>query len=1428
MMKKTVSLLLVLISCSLVFAEDINIFNGDSDGTSWSDPNNWSLGHTPIYNTSPYTELSYVGRDATGDLNVVIDDSHARGGKAWLGRPEDPDFTYTLNLIDDAYYYLVRLYIGPRGVFIQDSGKFDAYEGRFDGSEITINDGLFTVRSNWWGFFANATPGKGVTTINGGTLRIKNGTTFSRLTTSSTPYNPEFTGVWDLRGGQVVMDGNVSSELQWHINHGNIVVYGGVDPNYVPEAVYSSSTNQTTLKAAMINKWIGEGDGSTWHDPNNWSLGTLPTYNTDHSMLTYIGMDATGDYDVTISKNFENDGTRAHSGRAWMGRPEDPAGTYTLNIPTGGEYYLVRHYVGPKGVLNIDGGIYNVWEGRYDGCQININSGTFIVRGPLWNFFNGSVTTINDGMLRIKNGDNFSYYASGIETRNPNFTTGTWDLCGGKVVMDGDCRAALQWHIDNGNIIAYGGSDPDFELDMVYNPSSNTTTIYSDTTAVRNIWPADGITLTVDDRQTIQLNWQPGRDVENLDGYNVYIADPNIPDPNLIALTLVNNPAVPYTGTSWQIPGVALGKTYTWRVDAVTDDGANVITGDVWSVAIDDEFLTLYAGGHLSGPLDYQWIGCGDGTSWNDALNWHSEYSDPNKAIPIYANHEGDLIESRMAGTITTGWSVGGTLFLGYGVDQIVDVSSPGTLWQLYRLYNYTDGTVNIAPDCTAHWVRLDNNGGTVNVDGRLELIGPGWYIRQIAGKGGINVLEGEVVFRKMPENFPFEEGESGNIDIYEGTVVFDCNYAPSDLITVQDWIDDGYITAYGGQANSIVDLYFDAEVEAIYLTARQDKRKAYYPVPFDGEQGFDSNEPLSWMVGTGAAEETLYLSKALRADLTGDDTVDIDDLLMFAANYLDDSWLAVDQADVTDDYEVNLRDLAVISSEWQDVLALAEIDTFVYGAGFDANEPFSYVASLNADSDYVWRVDGAVTGDTWLFTTAADPMLAFNQYPVNGDKNIVGSTVDLTWETAAAVDSCNVYFGDSYNGLSYQANTAAGTWTTPTLTAGQKYYWRIDTVEGATVHTGKVWIFSATSTPMGLYVESGTLKYDGGQFKGYGVNYCNPFTRCVQNPTDASYKHGFDVLGEKNIPFVRMWAGGFHVSDWNMYFEDKEQYFAILDDVMASAEENNVGVIFSIFWSWYALPDVVGEHVNAWGDANSATSQFMETYIRELYERYKNCPSFWGWELGNEYNLAAERNTLANGNILPVYGHPTKLDSINPVSRDNTLDRIDMTLLRQIASNFYTAVRKVDKNRMVTNGLSMRLDPSSSTPDYGQPEREIDHEMVDVASIHYYGHTANGATPAALYAAVSDTAGWGQPLFVGEFGVSENADLDEVHDGGYATVEEAIGDMVNDMVSHGVTFACAWVYDFSERGLSHEVRSNNHRSYILDLISDANASMNP
>ncbi len=1418
MIKKYIFLLLVIASGSYIFAAN-NIFTAGGDGVSWGDGLNWSTSAPPLS-----TEDAYVGYNGeSANFNVILDGT-AVAYQFKVGIPETAGGAYALNVETGADFQLARLFDGPRGTLNINGGTFNLNGGHSDalmvsGGKINVNSGLLSLANSAWRIVSN-----GNVNLNGGIFRIHNGTQFSNYSggSNSNP-NSQFTGIIDLSGGQWVMDGDVRNAIQWHVNNGNIIPSGN-SPYTDVLTEYRSGENTTTIWSA--NRWTGNGDGYNWHDPNNWSLGTLPAYsNAPVEDFTFIGMKASGDLNITITKNLENDGIRAATGRVWLGRSEDPVGTYTLNIPAGGEYYLVRMYVGVRGILNVTGGELDTWEGRFRGCDITIdNGGVLTVRSDWWGFMDSPteecITTINDGVLRIKNGKTFSHCNEDITIHNPDFT-GTWDLCGGKVVMDGDCRTALQWHIDNGNIIAYGGADPDMQVEVVYNSATNTTTLYSNAVAAKYTWPTDGMTLVVDDRQTIQLNWQPGRDVENLGGYNIYIADPNISDPNLIALTLVSDPVVPYAGTSWQISSAALGKTYSWRVDTVTDNGSNVIPGEVWSVAIDDELLNVYVRTRdgVTKPLDYQWIACGDGTSWNDALNWHSEA--PNPLIPEYTGHLGDFLESRMNKSIMTisDPSFGGQMWLGdSSLTQTVNVEDGG-YWQLYRLFNLAGGTVNIANNGSVKLGIIEGKGSTVNVEGALHVVTQYWSFKTLGEGGGLKVYDGQVHFENAPASNPFGTDETGNIDIYNGTVIIDSN----DVAMVEGWIADEHITAYSNQSHSVIDLYYDAENEQIYLRARDDYRKAYRSVPGDGEVDVHVADSLSWMVGDGITRDILYVTTGLQADLNDDAVVDIADLHRMAQSFLDESWeLDISNpADITDDHEVNLRDLAVLSSEWQEVFTMDEVASFVHdpNAGFDPNVPFSYSPALNYETTYYWRVDSigdsneVIVGDIWSFTTELDPLMAENVYPVDGDRNVLNGTIELNWQTDAAVDTCNVYFADSYGEATsagaYQATTTTGTWTCPMLTTGQRYYWRIETVVGSTVYTGKVWSFSVTADPVGLYVDSGVIKHNGAEFKGYGVNYITAFERTLINNNDTSYEQGFSTLAEKNIPFVRIFGSGFYVNRWNLYFNDKEQYFRQLDDVMSAAEENGVGVIFSMFWAWYTLPDVVGETMTDWADPASQTCEFMENYIREIYVRYKNCPAFWGWELGNEYNYSAEAEHLAPTGYTE-FGHP----GVRTEDDRNTLVKT-----RQIAANFNNAVRKVDKTRFISTGFGIRLDVA--TGEYGTlPERYDDHSMVDVVSIHYYG--TNGATKQSLINAKAAATGWNMPLFVGEFGVSENDSL------GFPTVEAAFEDMLDDLITSGVTFASTWVYDYDIQDGKWNITGSNDRSYMLDLLSAANSTLNP
>ncbi|MEM1782715.1 MAG: cellulase family glycosylhydrolase, partial [Nanopusillaceae archaeon] len=120
------------------------------------------------------------------------------------------------------------------------------------------------------------------------------------------------------------------------------------------------------------------------------------------------------------------------------------------------------------------------------------------------------------------------------------------------------------------------------------------------------------------------------------------------------------------------------------------------------------------------------------------------------------------------------------------------------------------------------------------------------------------------------------------------------------------------------------------------------------------------------------------------------------------------------------------------------------------------------------------------------------------------------------------------------------------------------------------------------------------------------------------------------------------MMASGFWPKDWELYFKDKEKYFALLDEVINTAKKYNVGVILTLFWNVSTIPDLMGEPISAWGNPKSKTIKFMKEYTKEIVLRYKDVTAVWGYEFGNEYNLISD---LPKGyqKVAPQYGTPIK-----------------------------------------------------------------------------------------------------------------------------------------------------------------------------------------
>ena len=112
-----------------------------------------------------------------------------------------------------------------------------------------------------------------------------------------------------------------------------------------------------------------------------------------------------------------------------------------------------------------------------------------------------------------------------------------------------------------------------------------------------------------------------------------------------------------------------------------------------------------------------------------------------------------------------------------------------------------------------------------------------------------------------------------------------------------------------------------------------------------------------------------------------------------------------------------------------------------------------------------------------------------------------------------------------------------------------------------------------AASLPGLSVARDGTLLRNGVPYRGVGVNYTDAFLRPLRHPGDESYRDDFRKLAANHIPFARIMACGFSASDYQLYFQDKEKYFKLLDGVVHAAEESNVGLIANLFWEFTQCP---------------------------------------------------------------------------------------------------------------------------------------------------------------------------------------------------------------------------------------------------------------
>jgi hypothetical protein len=368
-----------------------------------------------------------------------------------------------------------------------------------------------------------------------------------------------------------------------------------------------------------------------------------------------------------------------------------------------------------------------------------------------------------------------------------------------------------------------------------------------------------------------------------------------------------------------------------------------------------------------------------------------------------------------------------------------------------------------------------------------------------------------------------------------------------------------------------------------------------------------------------------------------------------------------------------------------------------------------------------------------------------------------------------------------------------------------------------------------AANPSLGLSVSSsGVLMHNGQPYRGVGANFYDAFLRTLRSPTDDSYVDGFKQLADNNIPFARFAACGFWPADYRLYLSDKEQYFKQMDGVVRAAEKSGVGLIPSLFWSNFAVPDVVGESRNQWGNPGSKTRAFMRRYTTEVVSRYANSPAIWGWEFGNEFQLALDFPD-------PLLHLPPVAPQMGTPSRRGPGDVLTFAMYQSALMDFARTVRGIDPNRIIVTGNGL---PRPSSYHMASEHRYIRDTAAQFSSILLrdnpgpFSPICIHASPAAMgkyfadgqvsydqliHLCVQAAHSAGKPFYLEEFGTVPPGAVEETPAYERQNLEEILGAISRN----GVSLASVWVFD---RKLSHDRASltfDNSHSFLLRMISD-------
>ena len=375
---------------------------------------------------------------------------------------------------------------------------------------------------------------------------------------------------------------------------------------------------------------------------------------------------------------------------------------------------------------------------------------------------------------------------------------------------------------------------------------------------------------------------------------------------------------------------------------------------------------------------------------------------------------------------------------------------------------------------------------------------------------------------------------------------------------------------------------------------------------------------------------------------------------------------------------------------------------------------------------------------------------------------------------------------------------------------------------------------------------------------RAFGVNYYDAFLRYLSNSNDTSFIQGFEYLNTHHIPVVRVLAAGFWPKDWNLYFTNKTEYYRRMDFLVQQAEQKGVGLILDLFWTPTTVGELVDDAVAAGylipgadfvadsplntnylgqatfaeyrkdlGRRDSGSNALIAYYTREMVGRYARSPAVWGWEFGNEYNLAVDLPNIATQRPTrsPSLGQnlPAESSSVPAWSGKEDITRDDILVAKQTFAN---VVRSIDTWRFIMSGDSTPRPSACSNwkshtwtintrTDLAKVIPMDNPAPMDTVTLHHYPEKPGGAVvyyfsdapvtnewltgnyKARIDYFVTNSAALNRPLIVGEWGA--------IGDGTTDDEKTTFHRFMQALIDAHVQLSLMWTFDTRNIGMTNQ-----------------------